>query len=47
MTTCIILPDKSLNILAISNFGSVALYGKMLLVRIVENIKINAYFRAG
>ncbi len=28
-------------------FGSGALYGKMLLVRIVENNKINAYFRAG
>ena len=27
--------------------GSVALFGKVLLVRIVENDKIDAYFRAG
>ena len=30
-----------------SNIGSGALTGKMLLVRIVENNKIGAYFRAG
>jgi len=29
-----------------SEFGSGALSGKMLLVRIVENNKIDAYFRA-
>ena len=28
-------------------FGSCALSGKMLLVRIVENNKIDAYYRAG
>ena len=28
-------------------FGSGALSGKMFLMRIVENNKINAYFRAG
>ena len=28
-------------------FGSGALSGKMLLVRIVENNKIDTYFRAG
>ncbi len=28
-------------------FGSVALSGKILLVRIVENIKSDVYFRAG
>ncbi len=30
-----------------SFFGSSALSGKMLLVRIVENNKIDDYFRAG
>ncbi len=28
-------------------FGSGALSGKMLLVRILENNKVNAYFKAG
>ena len=28
-------------------FGSGALSGKMLLVRIIENNKVSAYFRAG
>ena len=30
-----------------SNDGSCALPGKMLLVRIIENNKIDAYFRSG
>ena len=29
------------------NVGFGALSGKMLLVRVIENIKIDAYFRAG
>ena len=37
-----IYSSKKINI-----FGSGALSGKMLLVRIVENMKIDAYFRAG
>ncbi len=31
----------------IKKFGSGALPGKMLLVRIIENNKIDAYFRSG
>ena len=30
-----------------SLFGSGALYGKILLVRIIENNNIDAYFRSG
>ena len=33
--------------LCITYFGSGALSGKLLLVRIVENNKIDTYFRAG
>ena len=38
---------ENIDKMTVFNTGSGALTGKMLLVRNVENIKINAHFRAG